>query len=148
MHSEVPGTAAVDAAAAAPAAGVTASADWENQKMEHEDAARFSAGLAAGPLADTKAAAGLEQHQQQEEEEDEDVVPLGELPDLPDCPPLRDENQAGLQKHESAVAEMVSYLFGGRTGKQGSSAAAATAAAATEGEAVRDDVAAGMAADQ
>jgi hypothetical protein len=65
-----------------------------------------------------------------EDAEGDDSVPLDELPDLPDCPPLRDEAPAGLQKHGSAVAEMVTYLFGGLRAKQGSTAAAADAAAA------------------
>jgi hypothetical protein len=131
------GTAAVSAAS--PHAGTIINAGWENEKMQEEDSMPL-------PELPDNAVAGWQQ-QQQQAEEDEDDVPIGELPDLPDCPPLRDESQAGLQKHGSAVAEMVSYLFGGMMGKQ-SSATAATAAIAVEGEAVGNDAVTGRAADQ
>jgi hypothetical protein len=116
---------------------MTVNAGWEKQKMQEEDS------MALQELPGT-AVAGW---QQQQAEDDEDDVLLGELPDLPDCPPLRDESQAGLQKHGSAVAEMVSYLFGGMMGKQSSTTAAATAVAA-EGEVGGDDAAVGGSADQ
>jgi hypothetical protein len=138
MDSSLPAAAAADAAAISAAGhhgGATLNAGWENQKMQDDDS------MPLGEQPDT-ATAGLQQ-QQQQQEEDEDEVPLGELPDLPDCPPLRDESQAGLQKHGSALTEMVRYLFGGMMGKQGSSTAAAA-----EGEAGSDDAAAGRTADQ
>jgi hypothetical protein len=74
-------------------------------------------------------------------EDGDDSVPLAELPELPDCPPLHHgESQAGLQKHGSAVAEMVSYLFGGMMGKQQQQHGSGVADAAAAGGGAGVDV--------
>lgn len=111
----------------------------------------IAVGSAAEP---TSGEWGVEQQQQQvddvDEEEGDDSVPLAELPELPDCPPLHEATdasaQSGLAKHGSAVAGMVSYLFGGLRTKQGSADVNADAAAAADtaaGDAAVAEVAVG-----